>query len=170
MKIISTVFISLLLACQGPSSGRPQLSDSSGASDTILMARKAPDHPARMDTTSLAGTWVLQPVLASDTATGRRPTLHLDLAKHRFSGNTGCNQMNGMFWYSNKDSSLTFSDKIMTTRMACPGYNEPAFLKSLLHTSNYRLSNGILILLSDGNTELSRWERKASVAPKAIKA
>jgi heat shock protein HslJ len=91
------------------------------------------------------------------------------VAKSRFSGNTGCNTMRGSFWYSPTDSSLSFSDKIITTKMACPGYNEPAFMKSLQHTSHYRLRNGVLSLLAEDNSELSRWMRQASAPPKAIK-
>jgi heat shock protein HslJ len=122
------------------------------------------------DTTSLGGSWYLQPVLAADTAAGRTPTLQLDLAKSRFSGNTGCNTMHGQFWFSKTDSSLSFSDKITMTRMACPGYNEPAFMKSLKSTTHYRLRNGVLTLLTEERTELSHWMRKPANPPKALKA
>jgi heat shock protein HslJ len=151
-----------ILACQSPTDGSaPQKRDSILPVDT---SRKVPD------TTTLGGGWWLQPVLAADTASGRTPTLQLDLAKSRFSGNTGCNSMHGRFWYSNTDSSLSFSDKITLTRMACPGYNEPAFLKSLQRASHYRLSKGVLTLLADDRTELSRWTRKPIPLPKALKA
>ena len=164
MKIIITACIFLLLACQGPSSDR-----TNPVSDTSMIAKPARKLPVP-DTTTLGGAWVLQPVLASDTAAGKRPSLHFDLAKTHFYGNTGCNNMNGRFWYSDKDSSMSFSDKIITTRMACPGYNEQSFLKSLLQTNHYRLIRGTLILLSDGDSELSRWERKATVPAKSVKA
>ncbi|HZE84780.1 MAG TPA: META domain-containing protein, partial [Puia sp.] len=121
------------------------------------------------DTTKLAGIWYLQPVLASDTAAGKTPFLRFDVAKTRVSGNTGCNSLNGAFWYSDKDSSLTFNEKFVTTRMACPGYNEQAFLKSLMNANHYRLHKGTLILMTD-QTELSRWARKPAVAPKSGKA
>ena len=74
------------------------------------------------------------------------------------------------FWFSKTDSSLSFSDKIATTKMACPGYNEPAFMKSLKNATHYRLNNGVLTLLGDDRTELSRWMRKPASAPKALKA
>jgi len=57
--------------------------------------------------------------------------------------------MSGKFWYSANDSSLTISEKLITTKMACPGYNEKAFLKSLLLTTHYHLRNGILTLLGE---------------------
>lgn len=162
MKLIAAISLVLLAACQSPTGGPAVHKGDSVLPATIVKA--APD------TTTLGGVWYLQPVLASDTAAGKTPTLQLDLAKSRFSGNTGCNTMHGQFWFSNTDSSLSFSDKIATTKMACPGYNEPAFMKSLKNSSHYRLRNGILTLLSDNNSELSRWRRKPANPPKALKA
>ena len=65
--------------------------------------------------------------------------------------------MRGSFNYT--DSTLEINEQIITTKMACPGYNEDAFLKSLPKANGYRFENGMLILLSD-KTELSRWSRK----------
>jgi heat shock protein HslJ len=78
--------------------------------------------------------------------------------------------MHGKFWFSNTDSSLSFSDKIALTRMACPGYNEAAFLKSLKSATHFRLRAGVLTLLSDERAELSRWMRKPANPPKTLKA
>ena|SRR5579872_2546792 len=161
MKIIAAICLASLGACQSPAGG-----PSSHKGDSVLPATLVKAAP---DTTTLGGNWYLQPVLPSDTATGKIPTLQFDLAKSRFTGNTGCNTMRGQFFYSNTDSSLSFSEKIVTTKMACPGYNEPAFLKSLKSTGRYRLHNGMLTLLSDEKTELSHWTRKPLQAPKAIK-
>lgn len=164
MKFIAAACFSFLVACQSPTEKPKHLLP---APDTIKAASSVPATP---DTTSLGGPWFLQPVLASDTAAGKRPMLLLDLAKSHFSGNTGCNTMRGTFYFSKKDSSLSFSDKIITTKMACPGYNEPAFMKSLRSTTHYRLRNGTLTLLSDDNIELSRWMRKPSVPSGSLKA
>jgi heat shock protein HslJ len=90
--------------------------------------------------------------------------------KSKFTGNTGCNTMRGAFWFSNNDSSLSFSDKINTTKMACQGYNESTFIKSLQHATHFRLRGGVLSLLADDNTELSRWLRKPSAPAKSAKA
>lgn len=166
IKYIHAVWLLPLAACQGPANG-PAASVGSRIRDTIIPVAAKITVPA--DTTTLGGTWVLQPVLPSDSATGKLPTLELNLAKSRFSGNTGCNSMRGQFWYSKTDSSLSFSDKMVTTKKVCPGYNEAAFLKSLRSTGRYRLRNGVLSLLSDDNTELSRWTRKAGAAPKALR-
>jgi heat shock protein HslJ len=160
MKIIFTSFLVLLLACQQPASKQPPRPDSTAPAKSVR----------RPDTTTLGGSWILIPVLASDTAAGKAPVLRFDLAKSHFSGNTGCNNMSGTFWYSANDSSLVFSDKFVTTKMACPGYNEKAFLQSLLHTNHYRLHQGTLILFSENNAELSRWSRTKTSIPKTSKA
>lgn len=125
---------------------------------------------APADTTTLAGTWYLQAVLPSDTATGRTPVLILDLLKSHFTGNNGCNSMRGTFWFSAKDSSLSFSAQIVQTRMSCAGYNEAGFMKSLKSAGRYRLHNGTLTLLGDDNTELSEWARQPGGGAKALKA
>lgn len=159
---IIPVCLCLLLACQQPASHQ-----AAAVSDTALAATPVQGPP---DTTTLRGGWFLQPVLASDTATGKTASLRFDTGKRRFTGNTGCNNISGEFWFSDKDSSLSFSDKLLTTKMACPGYNEKAFIQSLVHTTHYHLNNGILILLSDNNAELSRWGRQQSVPAKTNKA
>jgi heat shock protein HslJ len=151
----------LLAAC-----GDPASTPSASRVDTVTPVTKVVSEP---DTTTLAGTWYLQPVLASDSATGKLPFLRFEISKTHIYGNTGCNNLTGVFWYSDKDSSLSFNEKFVTTKMSCTGYNEQAFLKSLLSTNHYRLKKGMLILLSD-QTELSRWTRKINPAPKTGKA
>lgn len=158
-NFIFTGFISILLACSGPNNGP------AGHSDTAIMVKST----AVPDTTTLGGRWWLQPVLASDTAAGKIPELQFDTTKSHFTGNTGCNKMSGTFWYSGNDSSLVFSDKFVTTKMACQGYNEAAFVKNLLRANHYRFQNGVLVLLVD-NTELSRWTRKPPRPSKLKKA
>lgn len=112
--------------------------------------------------TSLNGQWYLQPVLASDTAAGKYPTISFNVAKGTFTGHTGCNRMNGTF--NRTDTSLVINERIMMTKMACPGYNEAAFIKTLLNTNRYKKEDSVLILMFD-QTELSRWTRKPYRAP-----
>lgn len=164
-KIFFAACLTLLLACQ-----QPDTQNTTPAKDTAAAALSSTHTPAAPDTTVLDGPWYLQPVLASDTASGKRATIQFDLKKSHFAGNTGCNNMSGKFWYSATDSSLSFSDKLITTKMACPGYNEKAFLKSLLLTTHYKLRKGVLTLLAEDNTELSRWERKPTAPPTTGKA
>jgi heat shock protein HslJ len=155
MKLISLGSLVFLLAWQGAK-----------YSPAVSYSREPIPNA---DTTVLDGVWYLVAVLPSDTAAGKTPVLVFDLKKSRFSGNTGCNNMNGQIWFSTHDSSISFSDKFVTTRMACPGYDERAFVKSLMNTAHYHLRNGVLTLTSDENTALSKWMRKPSSPEKVIK-
>ena len=110
---------------------------------------------------TLAGKWQLQPVLASDTASGRIPTLNFDLSTSRVNGNTGCNSFVGSFIL--KDNALSFSNNMISTKMACPGYNEKVFLDNLLKTNRYQIKEGILQLMYN-TTILSNWVRHADTS------
>jgi heat shock protein HslJ len=160
MKYVCLASLLFLLSCQSPSGSH------SGHDSSVAVAAVS----LTPDSTTLGGTWFLQPVLPTDTGAGKTPCLQFDVVKSHFSGNTGCNSMRGSFWFSKNDSSLSFSDKITTSRMACQGYNEGAFIKSLQHATHFRLRNGVLSLVADDNTELSRWMRKPTAPAKAIKA
>jgi len=170
MKYILPIFSCLaLFACQQPQGKNTSTPKDSTTKDSAAMAA-IPKRPVILDSTVLDGSWYLQPVLASDTASGKRATIEFNVKKARFSGNTGCNSMNGKYYFSIVDSSMSFSDKLVTTKMACTGYNEKAFLKNLLLTTHFKMKNGVLILLAEDNTELSRWERKPTAPPNTGKA
>lgn len=106
---------------------------------------------------SLNGTWYLIPVLASDTAAGKLPTLTINLKKKQFTGNDGCNDISGTFVTA--EDKLTFSDNIKGTKIECKGYDEKAFLHNFLLTSNYKIEDSTLSLMN-GKTVLSKWSRK----------
>jgi heat shock protein HslJ len=161
MKIIGAAFLLFLSACQNTGN-----SNSSQPSDTATTVTAPPPPP---DTTTLGGRWYLQPVLPSDTATGKTAWLEFNLERSRFAGNSGCNSMHGKFYFSKTDSSLSFNDKIAISKMACAGYNEPAFLKSIRNTARYRLRNGTLTFIGDDHAELSRWVRKPATPAKVSK-
>lgn len=118
-------------------------------------AQQKPGQPALGS--SIDGLWYLRPLIAADSATGLLPTLKISVSTHSFSGNTGCNTMEGKL--ERTDSSLRFTEPIAMTRRYCSGYDEAAFLRSLKKANRYQLRNGELILYVDG-TELSRWTRR----------
>src|SRR5581483_5933692 len=128
---------------------------------TIVFAFAKPNHvnygKSQISDTTLEGTWVLQPVLASDTASGRIPTLTFSLSSKKFTGNTGCNQMSGHIFV--RGDSLVFNEQIIMTKKACEGYNEKAFIGNLVKTNRYKIVDGVLQLMSD-QTILSKWTRK----------
>lgn len=117
------------------------------------------------NTVSLEGAWQLQPVLPSDTATGKIPTLVFDLNSKKFQGNTGCNNMSGSFYLVN--DSLSFNEQILMTKMACAGYNEEGFIQSLTKANKYKIEKGVLQLMQQ-QTILSKWIRKDSTVQKKI--
>ena len=65
--------------------------------------------------------------------------------------------MNGSFTLSG--GSLIFNQQVITTKMACPGYNEKTFLDNLLLTNNFKIEDGVL-MLKNNQTILSKWTRK----------
>ncbi|MEP6464952.1 MAG: META domain-containing protein [Parafilimonas sp.] len=141
------IFVSLLVsifACRNTMPTSASEKDSSLNTATIA------------DTTTIEGKWKLMPVLSSDTAAGKIPEISFDLKANRFSGNTGCNAMAGTFMI--KQNGLAFNKNIMSTKMACPGYNEKAFFDNLLRTNRYEIKNGILQLMYNA-TILSKWTR-----------
>ncbi|HEV2353968.1 MAG TPA: META domain-containing protein [Puia sp.] len=157
MKRTGIACLLFLLACHNPSNQSPTPQPDSVA--------PVPVRPTTKDTTTIAGTWYLEPVPPSDS-TGNPPWIHLGLELSRFNGYTGCNTMHGKFYYSAADSSISFGERIVVGRKFCQGYNEAAFIKGLKSTGRYRLQNGVLILMMDNHTELSRWRRGRPVSRK----
>ena len=111
--------------------------------------------------TTIAGTWHLVPVLASDTAAGKIPYLNFNLSEKRFSGNTGCNNMSGSFEINH--DALSFGANMISTKMACPGYNEKPFMDNLLKTNGYEIKDGVLQLMYN-TTILSKWTRNTDTS------
>jgi len=110
------------------------------------------------DTATIAGNWYLMPVLSSDTAAGKLPTLNFEVASGRFSGNNGCNTMSGSFFI--KEDALRFGENVISTKMSCPGYNEKPFVDNLLKTNRFMIKDGVLQLMYN-TTILSKWTRVA---------
>lgn len=161
MKSLGIISLLFLLGCQSPGNG-----NTDKPKDSV---KPVATTPPQQDTTTLAGIWYLEPVLPSDTATGRTAWIILNPEIPAFHGNSGCNSMHGKFYFSTSDSSLSFGDKITIGKKGCAGYNEAAFLKSLRNTGRYRLHNGVLTLMADNHTELSRWTRtKGTVAKTTV--
>ena len=85
-------------------------------------------------------------------ATGQElhPTIEIYLSEERFSGNTGCNNMNGKVKV--EGSTILFSD-IVTTKMFCPDVDEVDFLSALGKANNYRIEK-MKLYLYDNDHEL----------------
>jgi heat shock protein HslJ len=159
-KLKSFVLTALLFAFVSLASGQQAQTDSVKSTTPASVTKKP-------GLTALKGKWFLLPALDSDTATGRVPEITLDITKGTFSGNTGCNRMSGTFLAT--DSTLSFSDKMVTSRMYCAGYNESAFLQNLLRVDSYKFKKGWLVFMVEG-IEVFRWTRKQAVPKKTGKA
>jgi heat shock protein HslJ len=154
MKYFFFLLVAGYMACNGSEStaNTHPRTDSAVTADTMQVQR---------DTTTLAGPWYL-PVLPTDTGAGTTPQLIINLGEKSFTGNTGCNSMSGNFEYT--DSTITFNERIMLTKMACTGYNEQVFIKNLLRTNHYRFDDSVLVLMVE-EEELSRWSRTPTKPP-----
>jgi heat shock protein HslJ len=108
----------------------------------------------------IGGRWNLIPASELDTAGGQFPEMQFDVKDAKFSGNTGCNRMSGTYFIADS-VTIHFSEKMITTRMFCAGYNESAFLQNLLRVDGFKFRKGMLIFMV-GNIEVSRWIRKPS--------
>lgn len=104
----------------------------------------------------IAGTWKLMPVLASDTATGNTPAIQFNVNTGSFIGSTGCNAMTGTFTLNG--TMLAFKEQMVDKKNMCQGYNEEAFLSSLIKVNHYKIEDGVLQLMVD-QTVLSKWVR-----------
>ena len=112
-----------------------------------------------IDETKLSGEWWLLPVLPSDTVTGHIPNISFDLSKRKFKGFTGCNGMSGSFMV--KGDALSFDKDIISTKIACEGFNEKDFIANLLRVDHYKIKDGILVLLID-KAPVAKWVRKTN--------
>ena len=111
---------------------------------------------------NIAGSWILIPVMPSDSAGGKLPVINFNIAAQKFTGNSGCNSMSGSFQLSG--SELKFNEQIISTRMACPGYNEKIFMDNLLKVNRYEIQDSVLSLMYN-TTPLSKWSRSADTTP-----
>ena len=101
MKTQTLILTLGILACNNSAGNKQPDNDSTANIIQDTPAQPPAGDTTRMkDTTTLAGTWFLQPVLISDTATGKIPRLQFNLSDRRFTGHTGCNNMSGTFNYT----------------------------------------------------------------------
>jgi heat shock protein HslJ len=157
MKLFCLLLLAgYLVACNGTES---TANTTTPPDSTVAHSDTA--QPKR-DTATLTGAWYLLPVLPTDTGAGRTPQLVFKPGDKSFSGNTGCNSMSGSFELT--DSTITFNERIMLTKMACPGYNEQVFIKNLLRTNRFRFEDSVLVLMVE-EQELSRWSRTPTKPP-----
>src|SRR4030095_3230513 len=84
---------------------------------------------------------------------GRRDAhITFDIAAKRFSGNGGCNQINGNY---NVDKQLIRFTGVLSTKMSCIDIEfENAFLSTLSSINRYEVRGSDLLLKKDKETRL----------------
>jgi heat shock protein HslJ len=147
MKIVICTLLFAAWGCNGAANNQ-QLQ----AADTQVVA--TPTAFNQQPGNTLNGKWRLIPAMPSDTAAGRIPVLNFIMDSKRVAGNTGCNNFSGTFEMDK--NSLTFNNDFISTKMACPGYDEAAFERSLLRTTGFEIKGDTLVLKVD-QTPLSYW-------------
>ncbi len=88
-----------------------------------------------------------------------RPQLEIKVAEKKVLGKGGCNR-----FFGNLDiiteTELIFSDKLGSTKMACPNMNiEDSFFKALLASKTYKIENNNLHLFNESNKEVIRFKK-----------
>lgn len=114
-------------------------------------------------TASLDGTWELSRISVPGATfdnlySQRKPTLKFDAAAKRFSGNTSCNTLTGMFTLDGPQ--LLFNNPAAMSRMACPGEGENVFLEALKKVNRYAISNDNRLTLIGGDIALLEFVKK----------
>lgn len=84
------------------------------------------------------------------------PELDIRENDNKFSGNTGCNNINGAAEINGNYISFA---KYVTTRMSCPGNGEQEFIDALRVVDSYKIEKGKLLLISDKKTVIMEFVR-----------
>jgi len=147
MKTAICIVLLAALGCNTDTNNRQSITTKSSAITTPASFKWQPGNTPE-------GKWRLIPAMPSDTAAGRIPVLKFMVQEERVTGNTGCNNFSGTF---NIDkNNLTFNHDFVSTKMACPGYDEVTFEKNLLRTNNFEI-NGDTLVLKVNQIPLSYW-------------
>ncbi len=126
--------------------------NTTAATDTV----RASTETALADSSLLNGNWQLLPDTIN-VAGKFIATIQFDVAKKTFGGSTGCNRMSGNFTL--KGDTLKFDNRMVTTKMACTGYDESMFIQNMLSTNHYIIRNNELFMMNYDKVAL-RWVRK----------
>lgn len=118
-----------------------------------------------VDRSSLDGTWNVVKVLGEMVSKKMqtRPELTFAVAEGRFSGNAGCNRINGEVKFDDAGRNVIRFDNVASTRMMCPDMTTEQNVLAALSMARFfgELPNGNLgIFGTDGRTllELSKVE------------
>jgi len=95
----------------------------------------------------LQGKWQLENLWGMDSSKLKPAFITFDFDSSRFTGNTGCNSIAGRFTLRNE--LLIIDRNIISTKMACPGYNDQHFITLLLKINKFTMDDRTLELSQD---------------------
>ncbi|MCP9749531.1 META domain-containing protein [Ferruginibacter sp. HRS2-29] len=151
---MKTIFVSLLVACFAFASCDTTKGSTTGTT------------PTSNDVPLLEGTWELTYITGPRIAfeglyPNKKPTLIIDVANKKISGNTGCNSYTGPLVAQN--SSIDFKQPIAVTRMACAGngmLGETTYLEMLKKINKFSVTDGNTLNLIAGDIAMMRFTKK----------
>jgi heat shock protein HslJ len=101
--------------------------------------------------------WALQSIAGQnglgDLFGDQMPFLQFDTQASRVSGNNSCNSLAGPLIIE-AGNKISFANMV-STRKACPGQGESVFMNALNKVTNFKVDNGVLKLLNQGEEVMS---------------
>lgn len=117
---------------------------------------------ASSDLSKLEGRWELNYISGPRIAfnglyPGKKPELLFALAEKRFSGNSSCNSLSGKL--TADDTSITFNEPMVVTKMACPGEGEAIFFEMLKKVNKYEVAGDTTLNFMMGDIAIMRFKK-----------
>jgi len=94
---------------------------------------------------------------------GKVPIIEFNTREKKFSGNTSCNSFSGTLVAD--DSTISFNEPFIMTKMACPGEGEATFIQTLQKVNTYSVSNDTTLYFMMGDIVIMRFIKKNSGTP-----
>ena len=113
---------------------------------------------------TLEGTWELNYVSAPGSNPDslyrdKKPFISFNTSDSKVTGNTGCNNFSGTFT-GTPAQKISFSEAMISTRMACPGSGEQLFFSTLKKVNAYTITDGSTLNLIMGDIAVMRFTKK----------
>jgi uncharacterized membrane protein/heat shock protein HslJ len=96
----------------------------------------------------LDGTWLLQSFTDHKNNWSEQPYVVIDLAREKFYGHTGCNAFAGTTRL--RQDKVCFSDINASAGKECEGYDEGAFIETLVKCNGFTISGDRMELTQNG--------------------
>jgi heat shock protein HslJ len=92
-----------------------------------------------------------------------KPVIEFNTREKKFSGNTSCNSFSGTLVAD--DSTISFSEPLTMTKMACPGEGEAMFIQTLQKVNTYSVSNDTTLYFMMGDIVIMRFIKRNTETP-----